>query len=174
MNGAAPPVCLGVIGGSGIYEIDWLAHPGWEQVVGPFGKPSDHLLFGDLEGTPLVFLPRHGRGHRIPPTEVNFRAHIDALKRAGGTSPPARSWWWISSSTAPSPARRASSAPGWWPTSRWRPRSAPAWATRSRLRCGRPARRAFVAAPTSSWRVPSFPAGQNRSSTGAGAAPWSG
>src|ERR1041384_6584054 len=85
MNGAAPPVCLGVIGGSGIYEIDWLAHPRWEQVVGPFGKPSDHLLFGDLEGTPLVFLPRHGRGHRIPPTEVNFRANIDALKRAGVT-----------------------------------------------------------------------------------------
>ena len=85
MNGAAPPVCLGVIGGSGIYEIDWLAHPRWEQVVGPFGKPSDHLLFGDLEGTPLVFLPRHGRGHRIPPSEVNFRANIDALKRAGVT-----------------------------------------------------------------------------------------
>src|ERR1041385_9540305 len=85
MNGAAPPDCRGFIWGSGIYEIDWLAHPRWEQVVGPFGKPSDPLLFGDLEGTPLVFLPRHGRGHRIPPTEVNFRANIDALKRAGVT-----------------------------------------------------------------------------------------
>src|ERR1043166_6283947 len=85
MNGAAPPVCLGVIGGSGIYEIDWLAHPRWEQIVGPFGKPSDLLLTGDLDGMPLVFLPRHGRGHRIPPSEVNFRANIDALKRAGVT-----------------------------------------------------------------------------------------
>src|ERR1041384_3408460 len=75
MNGAAPPVCLGVIGGSGIYEIDWLAHPRWEQVVGPFGEPSDHPLFGAPQGTPLVF----------PPTEVNFRANIDALKRAGVT-----------------------------------------------------------------------------------------
>ena len=51
----------------------------------PFGKPSDQLLFGELDGQPLVFLPRHGRGHRIPPTELNFRANIDALKRAGVT-----------------------------------------------------------------------------------------
>lgn len=76
---------LGIIGGSGIYDIDWLQHPRWEKIVGPFGKPSDDLLTGELDGQRLVFLPRHGRGHRIPPTEVNYRANIDALKRAGVT-----------------------------------------------------------------------------------------
>ena len=50
-----------------------------------FGEPSDELLFGELAGQPMVFLPRHGRGHRIPPSEINFRANIDALKRAGVT-----------------------------------------------------------------------------------------
>ena len=82
---ASPSFCLGVIGGSGIYDIEWLEHPQWVAVNGPFGKPSDELLMGDFEGTRLVFLPRHGRGHRVPPTEVNFRANIDALKRAGVT-----------------------------------------------------------------------------------------
>ncbi len=77
--------CLGIIGGSGIYDIEWLANPKWEAVIGPFGKPSDSLLTGELDGMRLVFLPRHGRGHRIPPGEVNFRANIDALKRAGVT-----------------------------------------------------------------------------------------
>lgn len=76
---------LGVIGGSGIYDIEWLANPRWEKIVGPFGKPSDDLLTGELDGLPVVFLPRHGRGHRVPPGEVNFRANIDALKRAGVT-----------------------------------------------------------------------------------------
>ncbi|HEV8599381.1 MAG TPA: S-methyl-5'-thioadenosine phosphorylase [Gemmatimonadales bacterium] len=77
--------CLGIIGGSGIYDIEWLENPRWESVVGPFGNPSDDLLTGELDGMRLVFLPRHGRGHRIPPSEVNFRANIDALKRAGVT-----------------------------------------------------------------------------------------
>ena len=77
--------CLGIIGGSGIYDIEWLEKPRWETITGPFGDPSDALLTGELEGMRLVFLPRHGRGHRIPPSEVNFRANIDALKRAGVT-----------------------------------------------------------------------------------------
>ncbi len=76
---------LGIIGGSGVYDIYWLEQPRWEKVVGPFGKPSDDLLTGELDGQRLVFLPRHGRGHRIPPSEVNYRANIDALKRAGVT-----------------------------------------------------------------------------------------
>ncbi len=76
---------LGVIGGSGLYHIDWLEHPRWETIVGPFGKPSDDLLTGELDGIRMVFLPRHGRGHRISPSEVNYRANIDALKRAGVT-----------------------------------------------------------------------------------------
>ena len=79
-----PPV-IGVIGGSGIYEIDGLSNTRWERVESSFGTPSDELLFGELQGQKLVFLPRHGRGHRIPPSELNFRANIDALKRAGVT-----------------------------------------------------------------------------------------
>ena len=76
---------LGVIGGSGVYDIDGLSNTRWQRVASPFGDPSDELLFGELDGQQLVFLPRHGRGHRIPPTEINYRANIDALKRAGVT-----------------------------------------------------------------------------------------
>ena len=76
---------IGVIGGSGVYEIDGLANTRWEKVDSPFGTPSDELLFGDLDGQKMVFLPRHSRGHKIPPSEVNFRANIDAMKRAGVT-----------------------------------------------------------------------------------------
>jgi 5'-methylthioadenosine phosphorylase len=76
---------IGVIGGSGIYDIEGLSNQRWRSVPSPFGEPSDELLFGDLAGQPMVFLPRHGRGHRIPPSEINFRANIDALKRAGVT-----------------------------------------------------------------------------------------
>ncbi len=79
-----PPV-LGVIGGSGIYDIAGLENTEWRRVESPFGEPSDELLFGTLDGQPLVFLPRHGRGHRISPSGLNFRANIDALKRAGVT-----------------------------------------------------------------------------------------
>ena len=79
-----PPV-IGVIGGSGVYDIDGLTDTEWRQVVSPFGMPSDELLFGDLDGQKIVFLPRHGRGHRVPPSGLNFRANIDAMKRAGVT-----------------------------------------------------------------------------------------
>ena len=74
---------IGIIGGSGVYDIEGLSHKRWERVESTFGEPSDELLFGELNGIKLVFLPRHGRGHRIPPSEINFRANIDALKRAG-------------------------------------------------------------------------------------------
>lgn len=74
---------FGIIGGSGVYDIDGLTNKHWEKLESPFGAPSDELLFGELEGLQLVFLPRHGRGHKIPPSEINFRANIDALKRAG-------------------------------------------------------------------------------------------
>ncbi|HSE52925.1 MAG TPA: S-methyl-5'-thioadenosine phosphorylase [Gemmatimonadales bacterium] len=76
---------LGIIGGSGLYDIEWLEHPRWEKVLGPFGAPSEELLTGEADGIRLVFLPRHGKGHRITPSEVNYRANIDALKRAGVT-----------------------------------------------------------------------------------------
>lgn len=80
----ATPV-IGIIGGSGIYQIDGLENTRWRAIETPFGTPSDELMEGELQGQKLVFLPRHGRGHRIPPSELNFRANIDALKRAGCT-----------------------------------------------------------------------------------------
>ena len=76
---------LGVLGGSGLYEIEGLRNQAWRRVETPWGEPSDELLFGELAGVRLVFLPRHGRGHRLPPSCVNYRANIDALKRAGCT-----------------------------------------------------------------------------------------
>lgn len=79
-----PPI-LGVIGGSGLYDIDGLTGTRWEPIDTPFGAPSDELLFGSLNGQKIVFLPRHGRGHRVPPSGLNYRANMDALKRAGCT-----------------------------------------------------------------------------------------
>ena len=76
---------LGVLGGSGVYTIDGLSGARFEKVETPFGAPSDSILVGDLAGSPVAFLPRHGRGHRIPPSEINYRANIDALKRLGAT-----------------------------------------------------------------------------------------
>ena len=76
---------LGIIGGSGIYQIDGLERAEWRRVDSPWGEPSDQLLFGRLSGVDMVFLPRHGRGHVHSPTTINYRANIDALKRAGVT-----------------------------------------------------------------------------------------
>jgi 5'-methylthioadenosine phosphorylase len=76
---------IGVIGGSGLYQIDGLADVEWRRVDSPFGDTSDEFCFGTLDGQPVVFLPRHGRGHALPPTSIPFRANIDALKRCGVT-----------------------------------------------------------------------------------------
>jgi len=76
---------LGIIGGSGVYDIEGLTGKHWKRIASSFGEASDELLFGELNGQQMVFLPRHGRGHRIPPSEINFRANIDVLKRAGVT-----------------------------------------------------------------------------------------
>ncbi len=76
---------LGIIGGSGVYHIEGLHDTRWVDAQSSFGTPSDEVLVGELAGQPLAFLPRHGRGHRIPPTEINFRANVDALKRLGVT-----------------------------------------------------------------------------------------
>jgi 5'-methylthioadenosine phosphorylase len=76
---------VGIIGGSGLYEIDGLTDVTWRRVASPFGDPSDESCFGRLDGQPVVFLPRHGRGHPLPPSGINFRANIDALKRCGVT-----------------------------------------------------------------------------------------
>ncbi|HZP79961.1 MAG TPA: S-methyl-5'-thioadenosine phosphorylase [Pseudolabrys sp.] len=76
---------IGVIGGSGLYRIDGLTDVAWRRVESPFGPTSDELCFGRLDGQAVVFLPRHGRGHVLPPSAINFRANIDALKRCGVT-----------------------------------------------------------------------------------------
>lgn len=84
MSDRITPV-IGLIGGSGLYDIDGLEEREWRRVETPWGQPSDALLFGRLDGVRCVFLPRHGRGHPTPPSELNYRANIDALKRAGCT-----------------------------------------------------------------------------------------
>jgi 5'-methylthioadenosine phosphorylase len=76
---------IGIIGGSGLYEIDGLADVEWRRIESPFGAASDEFCFGTLDGKPVVFVPRHGRGHVLLPSEINFRANIDALKRCGVT-----------------------------------------------------------------------------------------
>ncbi len=76
---------IGVIGGSGVYDLDGLSETRWETIESPFGAPSDDILRGRLGDMEMVFLPRHGRGHRISPSEINYRANIDILKRAGVT-----------------------------------------------------------------------------------------
>lgn len=76
---------VGVIGGSGVYDIEGLVNKTWKKIDSSFGEPSDELLFGELDGRQMVFLPRHGRGHVLPPSAINYRANIDVLKRVGVT-----------------------------------------------------------------------------------------
>lgn len=76
---------IGLIGGSGVYDIDGLTDKEWKTIDTPWGAPSDALLHGRLDGVRCVFLPRHGRGHPIPPSRLNYRANIAALKIAGVT-----------------------------------------------------------------------------------------
>ncbi len=76
---------IGVLGGSGLYEVDGLEKPEWVSVETPWGDPSDEILVGRIHGVRFAFLPRHGRGHRLPPAAINARANIDALKRLGCT-----------------------------------------------------------------------------------------
>jgi len=76
---------IAIIGGSGLYQIDGLQNPEWQEVQTPWGAPSDAILTGTLDGVKMAFLPRHGRGHVHAPSTVPYRANIDALKRLGVT-----------------------------------------------------------------------------------------
>lgn len=76
---------IGIVGGTGLYDLEGLTEQKWGRIESPFGAPSDEVLTGRLGEHRVAFLPRHGRGHRIPPHEINFRANIDVLKRAGAT-----------------------------------------------------------------------------------------
>jgi 5'-methylthioadenosine phosphorylase len=84
MSETKQPV-IGIIGGSGLYNIEGLTDTKWVKVETPWGEPSDELLTGQFDGQKVVFLPRHGRGHKLSPSSLNFRANIDALKRLGVT-----------------------------------------------------------------------------------------
>ena len=76
---------LGIVGGSGLYDLEGLTDASWHTIESPWGTPSDQVLFGEIEGLPVRFLPRHGRGHQQSPSSINYRANIDCLKRAGVT-----------------------------------------------------------------------------------------
>lgn len=93
------PPRIGIIGGSGLYHIEGLTRQKWVSVRTPFGKPSDQLLTGLLSGREVAFLPRHGRGHRILPAELNHRANIYAMKKLGAA-------WIISASAVGSLQRK--------------------------------------------------------------------
>lgn len=84
MSDSITPV-LGLIGGSGLYDIPGLEDREWRRVESPWGEPSDAILFGRIGGVKVRFLPRHGRGHPTTPSDLNYRANIDAMKRAGCT-----------------------------------------------------------------------------------------
>jgi 5'-methylthioadenosine phosphorylase len=76
-------VRIGVIGGSGLYEMEGLTNISTKKIATPFGKPSDDFVLGTLHGKRIAFLPRHGRGHRILPTDINYRANIYGMKKLG-------------------------------------------------------------------------------------------
>ena len=77
------PVKIGVIGGSGLYSMDAVKVIEERRVATPFGEPSDAFVIGELEGRRVAFLPRHGRGHSILPSEINYRANLWAMKSLG-------------------------------------------------------------------------------------------
>ena len=76
---------LGIIGGSGVYDVPGLENAKWQRVDSPWGEPSDYILTGTFQGVDMAFLPRHGRGHFQTPSSINYRANIDAMKRVGVT-----------------------------------------------------------------------------------------
>jgi 5'-methylthioadenosine phosphorylase len=76
---------LGIIGGSGLYDLPGLQNVREERIESPWGEPSSALRVGDIAGLPIVFLSRHAPGHRFSPTDINYRANIDVMKRAGVT-----------------------------------------------------------------------------------------
>ena len=76
---------LGIIGGSGLYDLPGLENGRWERIESPWGTPSDEFRIGEIDGLDVVFLPRHGRGHVLSPSDIDYRANIDAMKRLGVT-----------------------------------------------------------------------------------------
>jgi 5'-methylthioadenosine phosphorylase len=85
MSDSMTKAVLGVIGGSGLYDLPGLINRRHEKIGTPWGEPSSELFFGEIDELPVVFLPRHGKGHPLPPSSINYRANIDAMKRVGVT-----------------------------------------------------------------------------------------
>ncbi len=140
---------IGVIGGSGVYAIDGLEGAAWTTVDSPFGRPSDAILTGRLNGVRMAFLPRHGRGHVHSPTTVPYRANIDAMKRLGVTD--------IFSVSACGSFREAMAPGDFVIVDQFIDRSARGWAMRRKPRRGRKASPCTAAAPIWRWRGRSFP-----------------
>ena len=101
---------LGIIGGSGLYDLPGLENKRSAPMATPWGEPSGDLSYGEIGGMPIVFLARHGAGHRLPPSAINYRANIDALKRAGVTDLVSVSACGSFREEAP-PSRRCAAAP---------------------------------------------------------------
>ena len=76
---------LGIIGGSGLYKMEGFEKTKWKKVKTSWGQPSDDIMTAKLKGVDICFIPRHSRGHKITPTNINFRANIDAMKQQGVT-----------------------------------------------------------------------------------------
>src|SRR5262245_15342015 len=171
---------VGVIGGSGLYELPGLTDVRWRQVRTPFGDPSDEYCVGRFQGHPVIFLSRHGRGHPLMPSELNFRANIWGLKSLGVE-------WVISISAVGSmkesirpldlvipdqffdaTKRRVSTFFGEGIVAHVG-MAEPIWRPCSRRRPARPERACTAAAPTSASRVRSSRPGRSRACTGAGA-----
>ena len=170
MTDIHPAPVLGIIGGSGLYDLEGLEDIHWQQVKSPWGDPSDELLRGRLDGVQMIFLPRHGRGHRLSPSSINYRANIDALKRVGVTD--------IISLSAVGSFRddlapgtfvivdqfidrtfareKSFLAPVWSPTCRWHVRSTPDWVTGARPPAGIVIFQFNAAEYTLPWRAHSF------------------
>ena len=159
---------LGIIGGSGIYDLPGLQNVREQRIASPWGEPSGALRIGDIAGLPVVFLPRHDKGHRLSPSDINYRANIDVLKRAGVTDlvslsacgsfkeelPPGT--FVLVDQFVDRTYKRESSffGKGWWRMSRWRIRCRRACA--SHLREAAEAEGiepCIAAAPTSAWKV---------------------
>ena len=162
---------LGIIGGSGLYDLPGLENVREERIASPWGEPSSPLRIGEIAGLPIVFLSRHDKGHRLSPSDINYRANIDVMKRAGVTDlislsacgsfreelPPGTfvlvDQFVDRTFAAPAP----SSAQAAWPMCRWRIRSAP----RLRLHLAEAAEAEGIpmvaAAPMSAWRARNSP-----------------
>jgi 5'-methylthioadenosine phosphorylase len=161
---------LGIVGGSGVYDIE-MDNARWERVDSPWGEPSDEVRRGEIGGLPVVFLPRHGRGHRVSPSHINYRANIDVMKRCRRDRPgigfglrlvprraPPGTFVIIDQFIDRTFAREKSFfGEGWWRMSPWPTRSRHCWQTPSRQPQRPRTFRMRAVAPTCAWKARNSP-----------------